>query len=81
MILIRYNDREFLCLQPSKSDNDFGVWLYRYEGEWHKVVNYQIRYQLNKLLNVPPLQNDVTLCEHCTGVVYEGKECYCQTKK
>ena len=41
--------RNYRCTRKPRSNEDFGEWQFEYNGKWHKVLNYTIRRELNKI--------------------------------
>lgn len=49
METINYNGKTYRCVRPSEHPNDFGRWDFFYKDQWHEVVSFGIRSELNNL--------------------------------
>jgi hypothetical protein len=47
--LCSVSGRNYRCIRKPSGKHDFGKWEYEYKGNWHEVLNYQIRVDLNKM--------------------------------
>jgi hypothetical protein len=47
--LCSVSGRNYRCIRKPDSNLDLGRWEFEYKGNWHDVLNRQIRSNLNKL--------------------------------
>jgi hypothetical protein len=48
--IIEMDGKKYRCIRKPNNNNDFGQWEYFYNGQWHDVLNFQLRKELNKKL-------------------------------
>jgi len=48
LIMYVVNGRNYRCVREPRSNLDFGRWEFEYKGNWHEVINFGIRKELNK---------------------------------